>query len=282
MWHPLFKKHLEGVNCDFLAILDFLTHHGSTDVGRDGPLESAGKRYDFGVGNQSYETNDESAAGFHDAPKVDCGMDELKAYPDSAVVMSSVAALADAVQQLFDELMEQYIPAPARLQNDFMRNELFSKRLCGEMLKCQHARYEWFTLLCKCLSAKHYVADHYDKNNCSAPGYRHTANFSIVLSEKDGTIWRLSVLFNLRQVCGDYMAREDGVKPLLQQIPFRLWDKLGGRTMTNYSSPTSRHGLFTNYQEMDLEFPSSNYEPESHGTSGCPWHRTFCASRGRH
>ncbi len=180
-----------------------------------------GLRYDFGVGNQSFDTSGSNASVFHDPPNFDCGMGNLKDHPKSSIILSSIGNVADAVQQLFDEHMEKYLPPPSRLQDDEFRNSMFSKLLC-DMLGCQHARYEWVTILCKCLSAGHYVANHLDKSNCSQVGYRHTANFSIVLMDSCDLVWRVSMLFNLRQAAGDYVHRENGVKTFLAEIKIYL------------------------------------------------------------
>ena len=219
--HPLFKKYFSTLDCDFLAMLEFLTRHGSTDANRDGEGASVGLRYDFGVGNQSYDTSDGNISGFHDPPQFDCGMKSILGDTKSGILLSGLGNIADAVQQLFDDHMARYIVPPARPQDDAFRNSLFSKQLC-DMLGCMHARYEWVTILLKCLSAGHYVTNHFDKNNCSSPGYCHTANFSVVLMDSLDNVWRLSILFNQRQSAGDYMERENGVKLFLEEISLYL------------------------------------------------------------
>ena len=117
--------------------------------------------------------------------------------------------------------MARYMAPPACQQDDGFRNSLFSKQLC-DMLGCVHARYEWVTILLKCLSAGHYVTNHLDKNNCSSPGYCHTANFSVVLMDSRDNVWRLSILFNQRKSAADYMERENGVKLFLEEIELYL------------------------------------------------------------
>ena len=125
------------------------------------------------------------------------------------------------MQQLFDEHMARYMAPPARPQDDGFRNSVFSKQLC-DMLRCVHARYKWVTILLKYLSAGHYVTNHLDKNNCSSPGYCHTANFSVVLMDSRDNVWRLSILFNQRKSAADYMERENGVKLFLEEIELYL------------------------------------------------------------
>ena len=220
--HPLFQKYFKNLQCDFLDILEFLSCHGTTDAARDGDGESVGLRYDFGVGNQSYDTDGANIArGFHDPPKYNCGMTPLLEHTKAKSILLGLGSVADAVQQLFDSHMSKYLKAPFRHQDDKMRNDMFSNRLCG-MLGCQHARYEWVTILCKCLSAGHYVTSHLDKNNCTADGYRHTANFSIVLMDAQNLAWRLSILFNLRQAASDYCNRENGARQFLLNIELYL------------------------------------------------------------
>ena len=220
--HPLFQKHFQNLQCDFLDILEFLSCHGTTDAARDGDGESVGLRYDFGVGNQSYDVDGVNIVrGFHDPPKYNCGMAPLLAHSKAKSILLGLGSIADGVQQLFDSHMAKYAKAPFRHQDDKLRNDMFSNLLCG-MLGCQHARYEWITILCKCLSAGHYVTNHLDKNNCSAEGYRHTANFSIVLMDSQNLAWRLSILFNLRQAASDYCNRENGARQFLSNIELYL------------------------------------------------------------
>jgi hypothetical protein len=217
--HALFKKYFTTLECDFGAILDFLTHSGTTDGARDGDGESVGMRYDFGVGNQSFDTSGQNP-GFFDPPIFDCGLDKLQAHPQSKAILSSIGNVADAMQQLFDDHMENHLRLPKQ-QNDSFRNSMFSSNFCAK-LGCLYARYEWGTLLAKCLSAGHIVDNHFDKNNCSSAGYRHTVNFSVVLRDSQGLLWRLSFLFNSRQAAGDFINREDGVKQFLSEIKIYL------------------------------------------------------------
>ena len=87
------------------------------------------------------------------------------------------------------------------------------------MLGCLHAWYEWVTILLKCLYAgHHHVANNFDRNNCSWPGYCHVANSSVVLIDNGDHVWILFVLFNQRQSAGDYIKQENGVRLFLEEI----------------------------------------------------------------
>lgn len=219
--HPLFIRHFAGLQCDHLAVLQFLSSCGTTEDSRDGEGQGIGLRHDFGVGNQSFDLSDIKAGGaFYDKPNCDCGMAAIQSHPKANIILRSIGKVADALQLMFDDLMQDILCMPRQQDNEF-RNSFFSD-VVRKILMCQHTRKECGTLLAKCLTAGHYIAKHLDKNNCTHPGYRHTFNMSLVIQDDMNLYWRLSYLFNLRQACGDYVNRENGVKGFLSRVDLYL------------------------------------------------------------
>ena len=128
--HPLFKKYLLTLDCDFLAMLEFLTCHRTMDANQDGEGASIGLFYDFGIGNQSFDTSGVNVSGFHDPPQFDCGMKSIVAHEKSGVLfLTSLGNITNAVQHLFDDHMARYMLPPSRPQNDEFRNSMFSKQV---------------------------------------------------------------------------------------------------------------------------------------------------------
>jgi hypothetical protein len=271
--HPLFVKHFSKLTVDLLSIVDFLSECGNTDVGRDGVGNSVGSRYDFGVGNHSFDTNGAKNGKFYDAPHVNCCLEKIQKHKKGASILKSVSLIADAVQLMFDDLMDE-LGAPKQ-QDDTFRNATFSHQL-SKLVGCQDSRYEWFTILLKCLTAGHIIDGHFDTQNCTAKGYRHTANFSMVVVAKHNRLFRLSLLLNSRSAAGEYGCRENGVKAFLSEI--KLYLEQIDKSYQSYQGRTVACGVETltpTWLHFDRLFfcdqsPWQRFELVNDGVDGIP------------
>lgn len=208
---------------DMSQIFDFVLNYKdsngvpSVDPTREGTQEESQYNYrvEFGVAGNNYveRTEDEKRRGERGRLKQSLlGIKYFQQFKErhGEEGVTKVNKLSADIGKLFDILSYTSDTARKRYNHHHphpffpnkKRFEKFGARV-RELLQAQVMRNEWCSIQLKCINRGDITDNHYDKNNCSWPGYNVTQTLCFVYEDQEGLLWSIKFIANSRQQAGN-------------------------------------------------------------------------------